>query len=108
MPPDHGGAVVRMVLDDPDLAADWRAELDTMHARIRRVREHIAASDPRLAFIADQQGMFSMLPLSVEQVHALRDRYAIYMADTGRFSVVGIADTDLGRFCAAIIETMNG
>ena len=30
MPPDHGGAVVRTVLQDASLTADWRAELDEM------------------------------------------------------------------------------
>jgi aromatic-amino-acid transaminase len=72
------------------------------------VRERIAAADPRLSYIADQQGMFSMLPLSLEQVKRLRSDYAIYMADSGRANLVGISDADLDRFCAAVVETMNG
>lgn len=108
MPPDHGAACVRMVLEDEALTGDWRAELNEMHGRIRMVRERIAAADPRLAYIADQQGMFSMLPLSIEQVRSLREKHAIYMADSGRANLVGISDADLGRFCAAIVETMNG
>nr|WP_314444258.1 aromatic amino acid transaminase [uncultured Sphingomonas sp.] len=108
MPPDHGAACVRTVLEDEALTADWRAELDEMHGRIRMVRERIAASDPRLAYIAGEQGMFSLLPLSVSQVKQLRSDHAIYMADSGRANLVGIADRDLDRFCAAIVETMNG
>jgi aromatic-amino-acid transaminase len=108
MPPDHGAASVRTVLQDEALTADWRAELDEMHGRIRSVRERMAAADPRLGYIAEQQGMFSMLPLSVEQVRQLRETHAIYMADSGRANLVGIADHDLDRFCAAVIETMNG
>ncbi|GAA4010412.1 aromatic amino acid transaminase [Sphingomonas humi] len=108
MPPDHGAACVRTVLENADLAADWRAELDSMHARIRTVRQTIAAADPRLSFIADQQGMFSMLPLSLDQVKQLRSKHAIYMADSGRANLVGIADRDLDRFCSAVVETMNG
>lgn len=108
MPPDHGGATVRTVLDDPALAADWRAELDEIHARIRMVRERVAGADPRLAYIAEQQGMFSMLPLSIEQVRALRETHAIYMADSGRANLVGIANHQLDRFCAAIVEALNG
>jgi aromatic-amino-acid transaminase len=49
-----------------------------------------------------------MLPLSIEQVKMLRETHAIYMADSGRANLVGIADHDLDRFCAAIVETMNG
>ncbi|UUR08400.1 aromatic amino acid transaminase [Sphingomonas glaciei] len=108
MPPDHGAATVRTVLEDEALTADWRAELDEMHARIRMVRETIAGADPRLAYIAAQQGMFSMLPLSVDQVRQIRETHAIYMADSGRANLVGIADHDLERFCAAVVETMNG
>ena len=35
MPPDHGAAVAHIVLEDPELRADWNAELKEMCARIR-------------------------------------------------------------------------
>jgi aromatic-amino-acid transaminase len=108
MPPDHGAASVRLVLEDEGLTADWRSELGDMRDRIARVRTKIAAADPRLAYIADQYGMFSMLPLDRAQVQALRDDHAIYMADSGRFNVLGMADHALDRFIAAVVEAMNG
>jgi aromatic-amino-acid transaminase len=108
MPPDHGAAVVRTVLEDEALTAQWRAELDEMRGRIRMVREWIASADPRLAYIAGQQGMFSMLPLDLAQVKALRETHAIYMADSGRANLVGIADRDLDRFCDAVVGALNG
>ncbi len=108
MPPDHGAAVVRTVLDDAELKADWLTELDAMRARIREVRERIAAADPRLAYIARQNGMFSMLPLSIEQVRALRHSHGIYMADSGRFNVVGMADDAIDRFIAAVVGALDG
>jgi hypothetical protein len=36
MPPDHGAAVVRLILEDDAPAADWRAELNAMRQRIAR------------------------------------------------------------------------
>jgi aromatic-amino-acid transaminase len=108
MPPDHGAAAVRLVLEDQGLTADWRSELGDMRDRIASVRAKIAAADPRLAYIADQYGMFSMLPLDRAQVQALRDDHSIYMADSGRFNVLGMADHALERFIAAVIEAMNG
>ena len=108
MPPDHGGAVVRTILEDPNLTADWRVELDEMRARIVSIRERLAAADPRLAFIRDQMGMFSMLPLRIEQVLELRERHAIYMADSGRFNVLGMADDAVDRFVAAVVEVIGG
>ena len=108
MPPDHGAAVVRTVLDDPALKADWLIELDEMRARIVSVRHRLAGADPRLAYIANQHGMFSMLPLNVEQVHGLRKSDAIYMADSGRFNIVGMSDAAIDRFIAAVVGAMNG
>ena len=108
MPPDHGAAAVRIVLDDPKLAAQWRVELDAMRERIVTLRRRLAAADPRLAYIADQNGMFSMLPLSPEQVLELRERHAIYMADSGRFNICGMCDEDVDRFASAVLEVMDG
>ncbi len=108
MPPDHGAAAVRIVLEDEALTADWRVELGEMRARIARVRTRIAAADARLAYIGEQYGMFSMLPLEIDQVRKLRSDHAIFMAESGRFNVLGMADHALDRFVAAVIEAMNG
>ena len=108
MPPDHGAAVARIILDDPDLRAQWRGELDAMGARIRSLRARLAAFDPRLAFIAEQKGMFSMLPLTPQQVLELRASHGIYMASSGRFNVVGLSDESVERFAAAVVEKLDG
>jgi aromatic-amino-acid transaminase len=108
MPPDHGAAVVRTVLEDEGLRADWHAELDEMCARIRELRARLAAYDPRLSYINDQNGMFSMLPLSEKAVLKLREDHGIYMAGSGRFNIVGLSDENVDRFAAAVVEAMNG
>jgi aromatic-amino-acid transaminase len=72
------------------------------------VRQRIAAAHPRLAYIGGQFGMFSMLPLSKEQVLRLRENYAIYMADSGRFNVVGMSDDQIDGFIAAVTECLDG
>ena len=107
MPPDHGAACVHIILDDPQLRAAWLIELAAMRDRINSVRQRIAAADPRLAFIGRQYGMFSMLPLSKEQVLKLREDHAIYMADSGRFNVVGLGDDQINRFIAAVVGAMD-
>lgn len=107
MPPDHGAAAVHIVLDDPGLHERWLVELTAMRDRINSVRSRIASADPRLAFIGRQFGMFSMLPLSKEQVLKLREDHAIYMADSGRFNVVGMGDGQIDRFIAAVIGALD-
>jgi aromatic-amino-acid transaminase len=108
MPPDHPAAVARIVLDDPELRALWEREVEAMGGRIRTMRARIAAKDERLAYIGRQKGMFSMLPLSPAQVLELREEKGIYMAGSGRFSVVGMGDDAVDRFAAAVVEKMDG
>jgi len=107
MPPDHGAACARIILDDPDLRDRWLVELAGMRDRINAVRQRLAEAHPRLAFIGQHFGMFSMLPLSKEQVLKLRDDHAIYMADSGRFNVVGMSDAQIGRYTAAVVEALE-
>ena len=62
MPPDHGAAAVRLVLEDPNLTAQWLDELDTMRTRMRQVRERLAAAGTvgglDLTPLAGQNGLF--------------------------------------------------
>ena len=48
-----------------------------------------------------------MLPLSKEQVFKLRSDEAIYMADSGRFNVVGMGDGQIDRFIAAVVGALG-
>jgi len=107
MPPDHGAACVHIILEDQELHARWLVELAAMRDRINAVRQRIAAADPRIAYIGRQFGMFSMLPLSKEQVLKLRSDQAIYMAESGRFNVVGMGDNQLNRFIAAVVGALG-
>lgn len=107
MPPDHGAAAIHIILENSELRSRWLVELQAMRDRINSVRQRIGAADPRLAFIGRQYGMFSMLPLSREQVISLRQEHAIYMADSGRFNVVGMGDDQIDRFIAAVVGALD-
>jgi aromatic-amino-acid transaminase len=106
MPPDHGAAAVRIVLEDPALTAQWQDELDQMRARIRQVRaafgEAGTAGTIDLTPYARQHGMFAMLPLSKAQIDALRADHGVYMAGSGRINVAGLTTANLPLFVAAL------
>ena len=102
MPPDHGAAIVRTVLESPELTALWRDELERMGARVRAVRAALAAAEPRLATLARQQGMFSTLPLTKPQIDRLRAEHAVYMAGSGRINLAGLQVADVPAFVAAL------
>lgn len=106
MPPDHGGAAVRMILRDPDLTDQWQAELDTMRARMREVRDALAAAGNAgridLTALGTQNGLFSMLPVTKDEVATLREDHGIYMAASGRINIAGLTKDNLPKFIAAI------
>ena len=108
MPPDHGAAAVRAVLESEELSQAWRLELDAMCRRINAVRHAVAAADPRLGFLSGQRGMFSQLAITPAVVAALRRDHAIYMAGSGRINLAGLQAADAGVFVGALaaVEAM--
>ncbi len=106
MPPDHGAAVVRTILESPALETEWRDELESYRLRLRHLRSRLAAAgrigDIDLAPLATHKGFFSMLPLSPSQVDQLRRDHGIYMAQNGRINVAGLGDEQIPVFVAAL------
>lgn len=107
MPPDHGGAAVRHVLRDDALTTLWLDELTDMRARMRRVRERLAAADNAapglgLAALGEQNGLFATLPLTKEQIARLREEHAVYMAGSGRINIAGLHAGNTDQFIAAL------
>ncbi len=107
MPPDHGAAVVRIILGDASLRQLWLDELTEMRFRIAEIRQNLANSDPKLAAIAGQSGLFSMLALRQEDVITLRKKCAIYMAPSGRINVAGLMGNDVGRFVSEVCPLLK-
>lgn len=103
MPPDHGAAVVRHILDTAALRADWEAELGAMALRIGDLRRRLAGAHARLSPLGRQQGMFAMLPLDPAAVAALRADHGIYMAGNGRINIAGLGEATVDRFVAACV-----
>ena len=109
MPPDHGGAAVRIVLRDDDLRELWLKELDRMRERLRWVRAYLAGADSKvggvpLAHLEDQHGLFAMLPLNKDQIAKLRSEHAVYMAGSGRINIAGLTKGNIDKFIAALAD----
>jgi aromatic-amino-acid transaminase len=106
MPPDHGGAAVRLILEDPALTAMWLDELDTMRTRMRQVRARLAEAGVQgkvdFAPLGHQNGLFSVLPLESEQILKLRRDSGIYMAGSGRINVAGLTMGNIDKFIADV------
>ena len=108
MPPDHGAAAVRVILRDPELTEQWLDELEQMRTRMRQVREYLGEAGQTggvdLTPLATQNGLFSVLPISKEQVVQLREKHGIYMAGSGRINIAGLTMDNIDKFIGAIAE----
>ncbi len=112
MPPDHGGAAVRIALRDGDLTEQWRTELAGMRHRMRAVRQRLAAADNEvrgidLAQLAGQNGLFAVLPLDQAQIQALRRDHAVYMAGSGRINIAGLHKGNIDRFVEVLKQIVG-
>jgi len=113
MPPEHGAAIVTTILDDSRLRTTWAAELDAMRNRIAANRSdlvaHLYAQDcERTAeVIAQQKGMFSMLPLGPDRMLELRRRFAVYGTSSGRINVAGVPAHRIPYLATAIATVVN-
>ena len=107
MPPDHGASVVRTILQSSELAAQWRDELDVIRRRIGAMRRGLAVAVPQFCAAAGQEGMFSLLPLTRDDVIGLRTRHGIYMLESGRINMAGLSPATLPAFAAAVQSCLN-
>ncbi|WP_159982337.1 MULTISPECIES: aromatic amino acid transaminase [unclassified Novosphingobium] len=107
-PPDHGAAAVRLVLADEALTAQWLDEVAQMCERMRQVRATLAAAGKTggvdLTPIGSQNGMFSIIPFTPEQVQEMRSKHGVYFAASGRIAVAGLTAANIDKFIAAVAD----
>ncbi|CUH63290.1 Aromatic-amino-acid aminotransferase [Thalassovita gelatinovora] len=109
-PPDHGARVVTMILQDPELRADWAAELEQVRLSMLGLREQLAgelqrlSGSDRFAFLAQHRGMFSRLGTTSEMVDRLREDHAIYMVGDSRLNIAGLNKDSVPVLAQAIID----
>jgi len=109
-PPDHGARVVTMILNDPELRADWMAELEEVRLGMLSLRKHLAeelrqrSNSDRFDFIADHRGMFSRLGATPEQVEKMRADDGIYMIGDSRINIAGLNARTIPVLAQAIID----
>ena len=111
-PATHGGTVVAMVLNTPELRAQWEVELGEMRVRIKAMRQKLvdglkaAGVQQDMRFITAQIGMFSYSGLSKDQMVRLRNEFGVYGTDTGRMCVAALNSKNIDYVCASIAMVM--
>ncbi|MBO9472836.1 aspartate/tyrosine/aromatic aminotransferase [Shimia sp. R10_1] len=109
-PPDHGARVVTTILTDPELKADWMAELEETRLGMLALREQLASELQRLSgsdrfgFLAQHRGMFSQVGTTPDMVEKLRVDNAIYMVGDSRMNIAGLNTNSVPVLAKAIID----
>jgi aromatic-amino-acid transaminase len=111
-PQIHGATVVAMVLNTPELRAQWEEELAEMRVRIKAMRQKLvdglkaAGVKQDMSFITDQIGMFSYSGLSKDQMVRLRSEFGVYGTDTGRMCVAALNSKNVAYVCESIAKVI--
>ncbi|WEJ57827.1 amino acid aminotransferase [Devosia sp. FJ2-5-3] len=112
-PPDHGAEIIRTILQDADLRAEWEEELEIMRNRMISLREKLSAAirersnSTDFDFVAGHRGMFSLLGLSVEAVDHLKAGNGVYMTSDSRINVAGIPEDRVGDLADAFLGAIR-
>lgn len=112
MPPDHGATLVATILGDTELRKVWSDELDEMRGRMRALRQQLSdalrvqGAENIADAITNQNGMFSMLPLTVEQIEKLRADHSIYIMNSGRMNIAGANQSNIPNLASAILDVL--
>lgn len=108
-PPDHGAEIIRTILEDASLRAEWETELAEMRNRMISLRKKLSdairerSNSTDFDFVADHRGMFSLLGLDNAAVEHLKAANGIYMTGDSRINVAGIPEDRVGDLAAALL-----
>ncbi|HAS6438661.1 TPA: aminotransferase class I/II-fold pyridoxal phosphate-dependent enzyme [Vibrio parahaemolyticus] len=108
MPPDHGAALVKTILQDANLTSVWKQELSEMQQRLVSLRQSLCNelrnnhNTDQFDFIESHKGMFTVLGFSENQMAQLREDYGIYAVGDGRINIAGLTETHIPYVADAI------
>jgi aromatic-amino-acid transaminase len=112
-PPTHGGTVVSMVLNTPELFKMWTEELAGMRNRIRSMRVQLVEKlkshgvKQNFDFVLAQRGMFSYSGLTAAQVDRLREEFGIYAVSSGRICVAALNSGNIDYVAESIAKVIG-
>ena len=112
LPPDHGAAVVSMILNDPEWRAEWLDELEEMRGRLQRMQVLLSDAlvektpDHDFSHLVRANGMFCFLGITPEQVERLKSDFGIYLVNSSRINVAGITEDNVGYLSDSIAAVL--
>ncbi len=82
---------------------EWLADLRKARTNVSHKRSLMTQSLPASFHAALKGfGMFAMLPLTVEQIRALKKEHNVFMTEDGRINIAGIPNARMVEFCEKV------
>ncbi|MEZ8195910.1 amino acid aminotransferase [Vibrio cortegadensis] len=110
MPPDHGAALVKTILQDQQLTGIWKTELYEMQQRLVSLRHSLCNefrtvhNTDQFDFIESHKGMFTVLGFNSEQMLQLREQFGIYAVGDGRINIAGLSEQHIPFVARSIVQ----
>ncbi|KAI9446417.1 aspartate amino-transferase [Lactarius indigo] len=108
-PPSYGARIVALILNNPELFEEWKADIRTMAGRIIEMRKELYRllteefkTPGNWEHIVNQIGMFSFTGISEAQSKALTEGAHVYLTTNGRISMAGLNTKNIRYFAKAL------
>jgi len=110
-PPAHGAYVTQIILNSPELIAEWKEELKGMAGRIydmrKKIYEALRERGVEWPHVMKQIGMFSYTGLTTDQVNILITKHHIYLTADGRISLAGLNSSNVNQLADAVVDALS-
>jgi len=113
-PPIHGSSIVKTVLTDDELTAEYYDNCKEMAVRINSMRVKLVevlkqvGSEHDWSHVTEQIGMFAYTGMNSDMCDELTSKYSIFLTRDGRISLAGLNDVNIEYVAKAIHDVTAG
>lgn len=113
-PPIHGSSIVKTVLTDEELTAEYYDNCSEMANRILAMRGKLVkvlkdvGSTHDWSHVTEQIGMFAFTGMSSDMCDELTSKYSIFLTKDGRISLAGLNDGNIEYVAKAVHAVTDG
>jgi len=113
-PPIHGSSIVKTVLTDEELTAEYYDNCKEMANRILAMRKKLVdvlkdiGSTHDWSHVTEQIGMFAYTGMNSDMCDELTSKYSIFLTRDGRISLAGLNDDNIEYVAKAVHAVTDG
>ncbi|MCH1430370.1 MAG: aminotransferase class I/II-fold pyridoxal phosphate-dependent enzyme [Chlamydiales bacterium] len=107
-PPRQASLIAEAIFSSNDLFDLWLKEVNEVKERLNNTRtilyNRLSEAFPgrNFSFMQKQNGMFSLLPISKQEVLTLKEANSVYLPSSGRINIAGLNSSNLDSFIESL------